>query len=146
MRPGLSKCLATLKKGDVLVIWRLDRLGRTMRRLLEIKDLLDQLGVELKSLSETLDTTTASGKFMFHMLCAIAQQERDTLIERTNAGLQAAKSRGSKPGRRPSLTTDQIREAKKLLKTKSRKYVAEYFKVSPTTIRRLVVNGGLGSQ
>lgn len=143
-RPGLDRCLDGLRRGDVLLVWRVDRLGRTVKLLIALKDRLDAMGVELRSLSESFDTSTANGRFSYHLFAAIAQHERDLIGERTRAGLKEAVARGSKPGRRPCLDAGQIQEALILLEAKSRKHVAEHFGVSPTTIRRLVVNGGLG--
>jgi DNA invertase Pin-like site-specific DNA recombinase len=98
-RPGLIQALGHCRKGDTLVIWRLDRLGRSMRNLLELADTLKQRGIELKSLHEAIDTSTANGKMQFQLFGMLAEFERNLLIERTNAGLVAARARGIEGGR-----------------------------------------------
>jgi DNA invertase Pin-like site-specific DNA recombinase len=115
-RPGLDRCLEQLKAGDVLVVWRLDRLGRSMRHLIDLVDQLRQRGVGFKSLCDgVIDTTTASGELVFHIFTALAQFERKLIQERTNAGLAAARARGRKGGRKPMPLDDpRVRMAKKM--------------------------------
>ena len=98
-RPVLQQALAHLRKGDVLMIWKLDRLGRSLRHLIEVVSDLAQRGIGFKSLQEHLDTTTSSGKLVFHMFGALAEFERDLIRERTHAGLTAARARGRLGGR-----------------------------------------------
>jgi DNA invertase Pin-like site-specific DNA recombinase len=98
-RPEYLKMLAMLRPGDILVIWRLDRLGRSLKELIEIVNMLAERGVELKSLKENIDTLTPTGKLMFHIMAALAEFERDIISERTQAGLEAARARGRKGGR-----------------------------------------------
>jgi DNA invertase Pin-like site-specific DNA recombinase len=98
-RPVLQQTLAHLRKGDVLMIWKLDRLGRSLRHLIEVVSDLAQRGIGFKSLQENLDTTTSSGKLVFHMFGALAEFERDLIRERTQAGLTAARARGRLGGR-----------------------------------------------
>ena len=101
-RSGLDECLAQLKPGDTLVVWRLDRLGRSVRHLLDVVEDLRQHGVGFKSLCDgAIDTTAASGKLIFHIFTALAEFERSLIQERTNAGLAAARARGHLGGRRP---------------------------------------------
>jgi DNA invertase Pin-like site-specific DNA recombinase len=101
-RPGLEECLAQLKADDTLVVWRLDRLGRSVRHLIDVVEDLHQRGVGFKSLCDgAIDTTTASGKLIFHIFTALAEFERSLIQERTNAGLVAARARGRLGGRRP---------------------------------------------
>lgn|ERR1035441_462587 len=101
-RSGLDECLAQLKPGDTLVVWRLDRLGRSVRHLLDVVEDLRQHGVGFKSLCDgAIDTTAASGKLIFHIFTALAEFERSLIQERTNAGLAAARARGRLGGRRP---------------------------------------------
>ena len=101
-RPGLDDCLAHLKAGDTLVVWRLDRLGRSVRHLIDVVEDLRQRGVGFKSLCDgAIDTTTASGKLIFHIFTALAEFERSLIQERTNAGLAAARARGRLGGRKP---------------------------------------------
>ncbi|MBC5801928.1 MAG: recombinase family protein, partial [Candidatus Eremiobacteraeota bacterium] len=114
-RPGLARAIEDLRPGDTLVVWRLDRLGRSLRDLLDIAEMLRERDVALRSLTDHIDTGTAAGRMLYAVLGAVAQFERDVLRERTVAGLAAAKKRGEKLGRRPVLTPAQIREAKKML-------------------------------
>lgn len=100
-RPGLDKCLQALQPGDTLLVWRLDRLGRSIRHLIDLVEHLRERGVGFKSLCESIDTTTANGKLIFHIFTALAEFERDLIRERTKAGLTAARARGRKGGRRP---------------------------------------------
>src|SRR5947209_2225072 len=100
-RPGLTDALSHLRAGDVLVVWRLDRLGRSLRDLIDRLLDLDQRGVGFKSLTESIDTTTPGGKLIFHLFGALAEFERDLIRERTNAGLAAARARGRLGGRPP---------------------------------------------
>src|ERR1035437_7839561 len=101
-RPGLEECLAQLEADDTLVFWRLDRLGRSVRHLIDVVEDLHQRGVGFKSLCDgAIDTTTASGKLIFHIFTALAEFERSLIQERTNAGLVAARARGRLGGRRP---------------------------------------------
>lgn len=103
-RPVLQALLTQVRAGDVLMIWKLDRLGRSLRHLIEVVTTLAQRGVGFKSLQEQLDTTTSSGKLVFHMFGALAEFERDLIRERTQAGLAAARKRGRVGGRPPGLS------------------------------------------
>jgi DNA invertase Pin-like site-specific DNA recombinase len=98
-RPGLQQALDYLRAGDVLVVWRLDRLGRSLKYLIEIITTLNERGVGFKSLTEQIDTTTSGGKLIFHVFGALAEFERDIIRERTQAGLAAARARGRMGGR-----------------------------------------------
>src|SRR5947209_655941 len=98
-RPGLAQALDPLRAGDTLVVWRLDRLGRSLRHLIDTLTDLDQRGVGFKGLTESIDTTTPGGKLIFHVFGALAEFERDLIRERTNAGLAAARARGRTGGR-----------------------------------------------
>jgi DNA invertase Pin-like site-specific DNA recombinase len=106
-RKGLADALAHLRRGDVLVVWKLDRLGRSALQLMMLLNELHERDVEFKSLTEGIDTTTPMGRFYFTMSSALAQLERDRLIERTRASLTAAKARGRTGGRKPKLTSDR---------------------------------------
>jgi len=97
-RPGLNEALAFLRKGDTLVVWKLDRLGRSMKHLVETVTNLGDRGVGFRSLTEGVDTTTTGGTLVFHLFGALAQFERDLIVERTQAGLKAAETRGRKAG------------------------------------------------
>ncbi len=111
-RPGLAAALAYLRDGDVLVIWRLDRLGRSLPHLIETIGALEARGVGFRSLSESIDTTTSGGRLLFPVFGALGQFERDLVGERTKAGLAAAAARGRKGGRKPVVTADKLRRAR----------------------------------
>lgn len=102
-RPGLSQALEVARAGDVLVVWRLDRLGRSLKDLIEIMSKLDERGIQLSSLSESITTTNNSGRLIFHLFGALAEFERNLIRERTTAGLVAARARGHKGGRPKAL-------------------------------------------
>jgi DNA invertase Pin-like site-specific DNA recombinase len=106
-RPGLEKVKELLRPGDTLVVWRLDRLGRSLRDLIEWVRYLDEHGVGLRSLHEAIDTTTPTGRLTFHLFGALAEFERNLIQERTQAGLDAARARGRKGGRRKALNADK---------------------------------------
>jgi DNA invertase Pin-like site-specific DNA recombinase len=114
-RPQLTAALDYLRAGDTLVVWKLDRLARSMKQLIEIVDQLKTRGIGFRSLTEAIDTTTAAGELFFHIFGALAQFERSIIRERTNAGLKAALARGRKGGRRPTVKADDIRAALALL-------------------------------
>lgn len=136
-RPGLDKARAALSSGDVLVIWRLDRLGRSLPHLISVVADLGSRGVGLRSLSDAIDTTTAQGKLIFHMMGALAEFERGLISERTQAGLQAAKARGARLGRRPALDAAQVEHARKLIGAGERPTdVARSLKVGRATLYR----------
>ncbi|MCF4164668.1 recombinase family protein [Zavarzinia compransoris] len=111
-RPGLTAALAFVRKSDVLVVWKLDRLGRSLPHLIETVTALEISGVGFRSLTEAIDTTTPGGKLVFHIFGALGQFERDLIRERTRAGLDAAETRGRRGGRRPVVTEDKLRRAK----------------------------------
>jgi len=115
-RPGLDACLAQLQGGDTLLVWRLDRLGRSLRHLIDLVAELRQRGVGFRSLQDgAIDTTTASGELVFHIFTALAQFERRLIQERTKAGLTAARARGRNGGRRPITATDpRVQTAKRM--------------------------------
>jgi DNA invertase Pin-like site-specific DNA recombinase len=116
-RPGLAAALSYLREGDILAVWRLDRLGRSLKDLIEIVTTLEQRGIGLKSLQESMDTTTPGGKLIFHVMAALAEFERGIIRERTQAGLKAARARGRQGGRprklnhkRAALAVSMLRE------------------------------------
>jgi DNA invertase Pin-like site-specific DNA recombinase len=102
-RPGLQEALSYLRSGDTLVVWRLDRLGRSLKHLIEMVNLLEEQGIGFQSLQESIDTTTSGGRLVFHIFGALAEFERNLIQERTQAGLQAARARGRQGGRPKSL-------------------------------------------
>jgi len=114
-RPGLESALSHLRKEDVLIVWKLDRVGRSLKHIVEFITKLNSREVQFRSLTESIDTTTAAGRFFFHITAALAQMERDLIAERTNAGLQAAKARGRLGGRRPKLSPEQLAHARELI-------------------------------
>jgi len=120
-RPGLDACINELKKGDTLLVWRLDRLGRSMSHLVELVEELHQKGVGFRSICDGgIDTTTASGELVFHIFSSLAQFERKLLQERTRAGLAAARARGYVGGRRPIQSDNpKVKTAKTMIKDKS---------------------------
>jgi len=113
-RPALAAALSYLRDGDVLVVWKLDRLGRSMAHLIETVGALERRGVGLRSLTEAIDTTTPGGRLIFHVFGALGQFERDLIRERTHAGLTAAAERGRKGGRKPVVTPEKLRRARAL--------------------------------
>jgi DNA invertase Pin-like site-specific DNA recombinase len=119
-RPGLEAALSHLREGDTFVVWRLDRLGRSLKHLIETVTRLQAQHIAFKSITENIDTSTATGQLVFHLFGALAEFERNLITERTMAGLQAARARGRKGGR-PKLTpsASQIAMAKKLYADKS---------------------------
>lgn len=117
-RIGLTKIKTILRKGDTLIVWRLDRLGRSLKNLIEWVSYLDDKGVALQSLHENIDTSTSTGKLIFHIFGALAEFERNLIRERTMAGLAAARARGKKGGRKKSLTPDKRKLVVKLYNEK----------------------------
>lgn len=113
-RVELKKALEDLRKDDVLVVWKLDRLGRSLKHLIDVVTGLNDRGVGFKSLKESIDTTTSSGKLIFHIFGALAEFEREIIRERTQAGLKAAKARGRKGGRPRKMTKKKIEMAQTL--------------------------------
>jgi DNA invertase Pin-like site-specific DNA recombinase len=111
-RPQLDRLLDQLRPGDTVVVWRLDRLGRSLHNLIALTEDLKKREVGLRSLTEAIDTTTANGKFFFSMMALLSQFEKDLLIERTLAGLAAARARGRKGGRPPVMTPDKVKIAR----------------------------------
>lgn len=116
-RSGLDQALARLKPGDALVTWRLDRLGRSLPHLIELVSVLKAKGCEFVSLNEAIDTTSAGGKLIFHIMGALAEFERTLIVERTRAGIAAARQRGQHMGRRRKLSAAQIEHARSAIST-----------------------------
>ena len=114
-RPGLQDAWKQLRSGDTLVVWRLDRLGRSLKDLVNRIEELQQRGIGFRSLQEALDTTTAAGKLQFHVFSALAEFERELIRERTMAGLRAARARGRKGGRPKAMTPEKVRLASRLM-------------------------------
>jgi len=144
-RPGLAEALDTLQGGDMLIVWRLDRLGRSLIDLIQVINDLGKREVEFRSLSEAIDTSTSGGRLTFHIMAAMAEFERSIISERTKAGMSAARSRGSLIGRRPALTPEQILEATDafIVDKVSINDLAERYKVHPRTLLRGMKQGVL---
>ncbi|MBY6117481.1 recombinase family protein [Mameliella alba] len=114
-RPQLMAALDYMRKGDTLVVWKLDRLARSLKQLIETVEMLEERGIGMKSLTEAIDTTTSGGKLVFHIFGALAEFERGIIRERTTAGLKAARARGRTGGRPPALAAADLAQAKALL-------------------------------
>ena len=140
-RPELISCLKALRKGDVLIVWKLDRLARSLKDLVEIITDLNQREIGFKSLTEAIDTTSATGRLVFHIFGALAEFEHSLIRERTIAGLDAARARGRKGGRKPSMSENDIKKAKAMLSDPqiTKTEVAKHFGVS-----RVTLNSSLG--
>src|SRR5215213_9314640 len=143
-RPGLRQALTYLREGDTLVVWRLDRLGRSLTDLIARMAELRQRNVGFKSLHESIDTTTPAGKLQFHIFSALAEFERDLIHERTMAGLRAARARGRKGGRKQQMTSDKLKAAASLMKDKTNtvKDICHTLGVSRATLYRYVTPTG----
>jgi DNA invertase Pin-like site-specific DNA recombinase len=113
-RPGLEEALSHLREGDTLAVWRLDRLGRSLRHLIDTVTELQERGIGFKSLTESIDTTTSGGKLVFHIFGSLAEFEREIIRERTKAGLQSARARGRSGGRRKAMTEREVQMARDL--------------------------------
>ena len=137
-RPGLTRALAAAQSGDVLVVWKLDRLGRSLPHLVEVINGLRDAGIGFRSLQEQIDTTSAGGRLYVHILAALAEFEREMISERTRAGMASARRRGKHIGRPRKLTPQQVTHARELLKSgkETRGSVAALFEVDVATLRR----------
>jgi DNA invertase Pin-like site-specific DNA recombinase len=136
-RPELAKCLKALTAGDVLIVWRLDRLGRSLPDLITLLDDLKARGVAFRPLTEAIDTATATGRAMWQMVGILAELERSLIQERTKAGRAAAQARGVKMGRKPLLSAQQVAHARKLREQgESPTQVVQLLKVSRRTVER----------
>ncbi len=135
-RPELETCLKVLRQGDTLVVWRLDRLGRSLKDLVEIVHTLEARGVSFQSLTESIDTTNAGGKLVFHVFAALAEFERNLIRERTIAGLAAARARGRMGGRKVKMSKADVQKAATMLLNPliSKTEVAKHFGVSRVTL------------
>lgn len=126
-RPGLTKAIRYAREGDTLTVWKLDRLGRSMKHLIESITELEAKGIGFRSIAENIDTTTSGGRLVFHLFGALAQFERDLIRERTKAGLQAAEQRGRRGGRQAVVTPEKL--------TKVRQHLAAGLNVSEAAAR-----------
>jgi DNA invertase Pin-like site-specific DNA recombinase len=144
-RDGLNRALAYARPGDTLVVWKLDRLGRSLRQLIETITDLNERGIGFRSLTENLDTTTSGGKLVFHVFAALAEFERDVIRERTQAGLAAARARGRRGGRPKAALSDpkQLAMAQALYQDKTTPIaeIVKALKVSRSTFYRYIAAG-----
>lgn len=136
-RPGLAEAISHLRKGDTFVVWKLDRLGRSVKHLIDLVARLEANGIGFKSITDGIDTSTPSGRFFFHVMASLSQMERELIVERTQAGLQASRARGIVGGRKRSMTTSKIDAARKLIDSGTPpKEVAKTIGVSVPTLYR----------
>jgi len=134
-RPGLIEALDFARSTDVLVVWKLDRLGRSLSHLIDTVQKLTERGIEFKSLQENLDTVSSGGKLLFHIFGAIAEFERDLIRERTLAGLESARARGRKGGAKKLLSKTHIKAGQELARDRTRSVaeICEFLNCSPST-------------
>jgi DNA invertase Pin-like site-specific DNA recombinase len=138
-RPALDDALATLKAGDLLIVWKVDRLGRSLSHLIRTTKQLGDAGIGFRSLTESIDTTSAQGCLYLHFIDALAEFERALVAERTKAGAAMAKQRGARVGRRPKFTPDLIDQARRLIDAgESPRHVAKTMGVSIATLYRKI--------
>jgi DNA invertase Pin-like site-specific DNA recombinase len=137
-RPELKAALSYMREGDILVVWKLDRLARSMKQLIETVEDFEGRGIGLKSLQDSIDTSSASGKLVFHIFAALAEFERGVIRDRTNAGLKSARERGRIGGRPPALSVEDLQAAKAMLKDPniSVAAIAGRLRVAPSTLYR----------
>lgn len=136
-RPGLDRLLSMLRPGDTVAIWKLDRLGRSLRQLIDTAETIRDKGASLHSITESLDTSTAAGRVLFHVLGALAEFERDTIRERVTAGMKAAKQAGKHTGRPARMNAVRVAEARRMLEEgKSWNQVCRVLEISQATLSR----------
>lgn len=114
-RPGLNEAISHLRSGDCLVVWKLDRLGRGVKGLVDLVTDLENKGIHFQSLTDQIDTSTPAGRFFFNVMASLAQMERELILERTRAGLEAARKKGRIGGRRRKMTASKVKAARQLL-------------------------------
>ncbi|MCE9904867.1 recombinase family protein [Hafnia paralvei] len=138
-RPQLKKAIRNLREGDTLVVWKLDRLGRSVRNLVMLIDEIKERGAHFRSLTDSIDTSTPMGRFFFHVMGALAEMERELIVERTRAGLEAAREKGRIGGRRRIMTPEVISRARRMMENGATLgQVALVLDVSPKTIYRYI--------
>ena len=143
-RPELDVCLKVLRDGDTLVVWRLDRLGRSLEHLVQIIRELEDRKIGFQSLTESIDTTNAGGKLIFHIFAALSEFERNLIRERTIAGLKAARARGRVGGRKAKLSSSDVRKAAAMLLDPlvTKTEVAKHFGISRVTLNSALIREG----
>ena len=136
-RPGLKEALSHLRETDTLVVWKLDRLGRSVKGLVDLVMNLENQQIHFKSLTDSIDTKTQAGRFFFHVMASLAQMERELIVERTRAGLEAARRQGRVGGRKRLMTDKKLNAAKKLLGSGTpHQEVAQILGISVPTLYR----------
>lgn len=143
-RPGLDQMLDQLREGDTVVVWKLDRLGRSVQNLVDLMTRFDRMGVQFRSLTESIDTATPGGVLIFNVFASLAQFERDLIRERTQAGLQAARARGRVGGRPVKLSDAQVAEVRRLYdsRTVTVRQIAQLMGCGTTTVYRALHRDG----
>lgn len=143
-RPELDVCLKVLRDGDTLVVWKLDRLGRSLEHLVQIIRELEGRKIGFQSLTESIDTTNAGGKLIFHIFAALSEFERNLIRERTMAGLKAARARGRVGGRKAKLSSSDVRKAAAMLLDPlvTKTEVAKHFGISRVTLNSALIREG----
>ncbi|NKJ40304.1 recombinase family protein [Rhizobium sp. SG570] len=146
-RPGLNEALRTVSAGGMLVVWRLDRLGRSLPRLINLVDELGQRHIEFRSLTENIDTSSSGGRLVFHIMGALAEFERSLISERTRAGMEAARKNGKHLGRPPALSSGDIQTILQALSQgATREEIAEAYAISTRTLQRYLTQEALPDQ
>lgn len=141
-RPGLDEALSHLRVGDIFVVWKLDRLGRTVKGLVDLVLKLEKDGVQFKSITDNIDTSTSAGRFFFHVMASLAQMERELIAERTKAGLEAARKLGRVGGRKRKMTENKVKAAKNLFaQGMLPKDVAQNLEISIPTLYKWIPAG-----
>lgn len=144
-RPELARALAHLKSGDVLVVWKLDRLGRSVADLIQIVNELAERDIRFQSITDAIDTTTTAGRFFFHVMASLAEMERELISERTRAGLSAAKAQGRIGGRPSKMSEKKTRQAIRLIESgELPRDIARTFGVSVPTLYRHLAQARVG--
>ncbi|ELZ4289297.1 MULTISPECIES: recombinase family protein [Enterobacteriaceae] len=134
-RPGLRRAIRRLKPGDSLVVWKLDRLGRSVRDLITLVSELQDRGIHFRSLTDSIDTSTPAGRFFFHVMSALAEMERELIVERTRAGLAVAREQGRVGGRRRVMTEEVVERCRRMLENgATRQQIADVIGVGVKTI------------
>ena len=142
-RHELAQALKALRPGDTLMVWRLDRLGRSLPHLIQTVASIEAQGASFESITEKIDTHSATGRLVFHVFSALAEFERNLISERTREGLQAARRRGTKGGRKPALDAIAVAQVRSLMadRSTSPSAIAQRFKISKSTLYKLVRSG-----
>jgi DNA invertase Pin-like site-specific DNA recombinase len=145
-RPGFQRALDLLREGDTFVVWKLDQLGRSVKKLVDLVSGFEQQGINFVSLTDSIDTSTPAGRFFFHVMASVAEMERELTVERTRAGLESARARGRTEGRKRLMTDSKVEAAKQLLANRTPpREVASNLGVSVATLYRWLPAGDRGA-